>query len=543
MTRTGDQYLAALDDDREVWLDGQRIEGLAEHPAFASTARAVARLYDMTHHERFRDALTYVSPATGQRVHSAFLIPRSYDDLVARRTAMKLWSEATFGFLGRSPDYKASMWAGFAADPDFFDDGSGRDFAGNVVRHYEHLRDADLFQSHTIVNPQIDKTKAASDQEEENLFVGVVDEQQDGIVVRGAKMIGTGAMLGDEIQVACIEPLGPNDQSYAISFSVPLSAEGVKVICRRSYATGAPSVFDYPFSTTLDENDALLVYENVFIPWDKVFVYRDVPRSFLQWWDTPGFNYMCTHGAIRFWTKLEVLTGVAIKLAKANNTYGLPPVRQALGRLLTWVETFRAMVLGAEAGYELARDGSGVVQPNRGITFSYRSLAPRVYPEVVGAIKELAGGGVIQLPATFRDLLTEGESDIVKRYIRSPGHPAEQRIQLFKLAWDLIGSEFGGRHEQYERFYLGPPYVVESDVLREAQPEVCEALVDAALESYSIEDAVAQAGGAIPELRVPTDERASRVGAAAGIGLVTGTQPETKDTDRRLPMWRAAAAR
>lgn len=539
MTRTGSDYLGALNDDREVWLNGARVSGMTEHPAFASTTRAIARLYDMTHQERFRDVLTYTSPTSGQAVHRAFQIPRTYEDLVARRQALKLWSEATFGFLGRSPDYKAAMWAGFASAPDFFDDGSEHDFAGNVTRHYEFLRENDLFQSHTIVNPQIDKAKAATEQEEDHLFVGVVSQDSEGIVVRGAKMIGTGAMLGDEIQVACIEPLGPNDQDYALSFSVPLSAEGVKVICRRSYAEDATSVYDYPFSTTLDENDALLVYENVFVPWDKVFVYRDVARSFLQWWDTPGFNYMCMHGAIRFWTKLEFLAGVAIKIAKANNTYGLPPVRMALGRLLTWVETLRGMVLGAEAGYEI--DANGIVQPSRGITFAYRSLAPQIYPAVIGELKELAGGGVIQLPSSFRDLLTEGEADIVKRYIRSPGHPAEQRIQLFKLAWDVLGSEFGGRHEQYERFYLGPSYVTQADMLRESQPEVCEALVDAALESYSIEDAVAQAGGTVPELHVPTEPRLNRIGAAEGIGLVTGRQTETKEIDRRLPMWKSPA--
>jgi 4-hydroxyphenylacetate 3-monooxygenase len=441
--------------------------------------------------------------------------------------------------MGRTPDYKASMWAGFASAPALFAEGGER-YADNVVNHYKYLRDNDLFQSHTIVNPQINRLAAASEQEEDYLYVGVVDERDDGFVVRGAKMIGTGAVLGDEIMVGTIEPLGKNDDAYAISFSVPLTAKGVKVVSRHSYELGAKSVFDYPFSKRLDENDALLVYDNVFVPWEKAFVYRNVGLSYRQWWDTPGFIHMVTQGAIRFWTKLEFLTGIAIKIAKANNSIGLPPVQASLGKLAAWTNAVKGIVLGAEANYELVPGGlDGVVQPNREMTHAYRSLGPIIYPSFVEELKTLGGGGLIQLPSSYRDLLEPEIADVVKRYVRSPGHPAEERVKLFKLAWDVLGSEFAGRHDQYERFYLGAAHVALPAGFRESNTEVYEGLARDALAGYTLEDAELEAHGEMPPVRSPNGPRAVRTGAAERPGVNSEAQLAAKKIEHVPPSLRS----
>jgi 4-hydroxyphenylacetate 3-monooxygenase len=316
----------------------------------------------------------------------------------------------------------------------------------------------------------------------------------------------------------------------------------VRVLSRHSYELGAKSVFDYPLSKRFDENDALLVYENVFVPWEKAFVYRDVSLSYRQWWDTPGFIHMVTQGAIRFWTKLEFLTGIAIKIAKANNSLGLPPVQASLGRLVAWTNAIKGLVLAAEANYELVPGGiDGVVQPNRELTHAYRSLGPIIYPLVVEEIKTLAGGGLIQLPSSYRDLLEPEVSDLVKRYIRSPGHPAEERVKLFKLAWDALGSEFAGRHDQYERFYLGAPHVALPAGFRESNAAVLEALVDNALSSYSLEDAVAEALGETPPARESAQTRAVRTGAAERPGVSTEAQLEALPIEHVPPSLRVGA--
>lgn len=506
MTRTGAEYVESLRDGREVWIDGERVGDVTTHPAFRNTVRSIAHLYDMTHDERYADVLTYPSPATGEPVGRGYQIPYSQADLVARRRATKTWAETTFGYLGRSPDYMASGWAGFAAAPGLFARG-GQERADNLLAYYAHLRDDDLYQSHTIVNPQIDRSKPAAEQEEPFLYVGVTEERDDGIIVRGAKMVGTAALFGDEIFVGTIEPLGPQDQDYALTFSIPFNTPGVKVISRASYEAAARSPWDNPLSSRFDENDALMIYENVFVPWERVFVYRSVELAFRQWWETPAFAYWIHQAATRFWTKLEFLAGLAIKVAKANNVIKMPLVQMQLGRVLTTVNLAKAAVLAMEANWEPVPGGDGAVMPNRSIAFAQRAWAPNAYVQLLEEIKWLAGGSLIQMPASYRDLVHPETGPLIERYVRSPGHPAEERIKLYKLVWDAVGSEFASRHEHYERFYHGAPYVNLPAAFREGAPDVCEALADAALSGYALADLLdAKPDGAAP---APAPRRAT----------------------------------
>lgn len=487
MTRTGEEYIESLRDGREVWYDGERVKDLTTHSAFRNTIRSIAHLYDLTHESGVRDKLTVESPDTGNRILRAYHIPRTRDDLVARRVGFRLWSQATFGFLGRSPDYMAAAVAGLASAPQVF---TGTDFDGaaNIVAHHRRMAEHDLYQAHTLVDPQIDRSKPPSQQEENDLYVGVVKERDDGIVVRGAKMVGTAAAFGDEILVGTSQRLAPSEANYAISFSVPIASPGVKLISRVSYEAKASSVFDNPLASRFDENDALLVYDNVFIPWERVFVYRDVDVCTNQWWHTSAFVNFIHHGATRFWTKLEFLTGLALLIAKANNTYGMPPVNAQLGRLVSWLNVARSMVLAMESACEPVAGPTGAVEPNREIAVSQLAVAPALYPKVLAEIKLLAGGGVIQLPATVRDLLSPDLGPILRKYVRSPGHPTEQRVKLLKLAWDALGSEFAGRHEQYERFYHGAPHVYLQTIVRETDTEVYERFTQSLLDGYTIDD-------------------------------------------------------
>ncbi|MBM7081358.1 4-hydroxyphenylacetate 3-hydroxylase family protein [Micromonospora sp. WMMD734] len=487
MTRTGEQYLDALRDGREIWLDGEPVKDITRHRAFRNTARSIAHLYDLTHEAGFAPTLT-VESGSGERIHRAFHIARSYEDLVARRKAHKIWSEATFGFLGRSPDYMASGLAGFAALPEVFA-GAGFDGRENVAAHHRRMSTGDLYQAFTITNPQIDRTRSASEQEENDLYLRVVKETDGGIVVRGAKMIGTAAAFGDEVVVGTIEPLAPQDVEYALSFSVPLDTPGLKFVSRTSYEASARSVFDNPLSSRFDENDSLLVCDDVFVPWERVLVYRDVDASLHQWWATPAYNNFVHQSATRFWTKLEFLTGLAILIAKANNTYQLPPVQIQIGRLMSWVNIARSMLIAAETEFvPVGSDGGVMINPE--IASAHRAMAGDIYPKAVAEVKLLAGGGLIQLPASGYDLLHPELGPVLAKYVRSPGHPAEARIKLLKLAWDALGSEFASRHEQYERFYHGAPHVYLPAVVRDGRPDLCEQLAQSCLDGYELDNSM-----------------------------------------------------
>ncbi|MEV3988948.1 4-hydroxyphenylacetate 3-hydroxylase N-terminal domain-containing protein [Streptomyces sp. NPDC049837] len=480
MTRSGHDYLASLRDGREIWLDGERVGDVTTHPAFRNTAASIARLYDLAHDSEHTPVLTQGG------VHRAYAIPRSYEDLVARREAYKVWAEASFGFLGRTPDYMAGGAAGFAALPGLFTTET-YDGSGAALAYHRRLAEGDLYPTFTIANPQIDRTRAASEQEEDDLVVRVVAEKDGGIVVRGAKMIGTAAVFGNEVIIGTIEPLAPQDVDHAVCFSIPIDTPGLKFVSRTSYEAQARSVFDNPLSSRFDENDALLVCDDVFVPWERVLTYRNVEATCQMWWQTPAYLNFVHQAATRFWTKLEFLTGIAILITKANSTYELPPVTQAIGRLLGHVAQAKAFVLAAEASYEEVDGGRGGVAPGSDISYAQRIMAGELYPRAVQEIKLLAGGGVIQLPASGEDLLHPELGPLVRKYIRSPGTPAEDRVKLLKLAWDALGSEFAGRHEQYERFYHGAPHVYLTMQTWAGGAPACEALAQTCLDGYDLE--------------------------------------------------------
>ncbi|MFF8829993.1 4-hydroxyphenylacetate 3-hydroxylase family protein [Streptomyces sp. NPDC015131] len=482
MTRSGQEYLASLRDGREIWLDGERVADVTAHPAFRNTAASLARLYDLAHDSAHTPVLTQGG------VHRAFAVPRSHQDLVARREAYKVWAEASFGFLGRTPDCMAGAAAGFAALPQLFRTG-GHDGSAAALAYHRRLAEGDLYPVFTLTNPQIDRTRAASEQEEDDLVLRVVAEKDGGIVVRGAKMTGTAAVFGNEVIVGTIEPLPAQDADHAVCFSVPVDTPGLKFVSRTSYEGRARSVFDNPLSSRFDENDALLVADDVFVPWERVLVYRNTDAAFGMWWRTPAYLNFVHQAATRFWTKLEFLTGVAILVTRANNTHDLPPVTQAVGRLLGHVAQAKAFVLAAEASYEEVDGGRGGVAPGRDISYAQRIMAGELYPRALQEIKLLTGGGIIQLPASGQDLLHPEIGPLVRKYIRSPGTPAEERVKLLKLAWDALGSEFASRHEQYERFYHGAPHVYLTQQAWEGGADACEALARTCLDGYGLEGA------------------------------------------------------
>lgn len=483
MTRSGKDYLEGLNDGRRVFIDGECAVDVTKHPAFARPAETVAALYDFAHDPANRAIMTHASPATGEPVNNAFLMPRSGSDLACRRRAIEAWARPTCGLMGRSPDHVASFLTAFAAAPSVFSRG-GPEFAEHVVRFYERVRDDDLYVSYVIVPPQIDRSKPAHLQADPHLYAGAVAERDDGIVIRGAQMLGTGAVLSDYVLLSTIHPMQPGDENYAISAAIPIAAPGVNVYSRRSYASAAPSIFDYPLSTRFDETDSFLVFDDVFVPWEHVFVYRDLELTRAQFFET-GAHLLGNHQAqVRFSVKLTFLAGLAHRVAKMNGSLSNPAVQGVLGELAADVATVRGLVLAQEAAPVL--DGDGLARPNPQALYANMAVQGEVHAAVCHKIRDLCGGGLIQLPSSYRDFETPEIAAVVHRYMQSPGFPAPERVKLLKLVWDAIGSEFGGRHQQYEMFYAGAPFVVKGHMYRNFDFADAADIVDEALAGYDL---------------------------------------------------------
>jgi 4-hydroxyphenylacetate 3-monooxygenase len=480
--RTGSDYKASLKDERAVYLHGERVADVTEHAAFRPIVEAMADLFDFA--DSHREVMAQQSSQTGREFNRIYSIPRSQEELSARRRAVEAWASRTHGWVGRSPDHVASFLAGFAAHPETFTTDE-RDFGKNVVDYYEHVRDNDLYVSYAIIPPQVSRATTAHDWEGDFIQVGVVDETEEGIIVRGAQMLATGAAVADELLVSCIKPLTPDDQDFALTFAVPIATEGLRLYCREAYASPAVDEYDYPLSSRYDESDALVVFDDVLVPWDRVFVYRDVDRLKRQFFETGAHVLGNWQAQTRFCVKLRFIAGIARKATAINGVDRFPGVQEKLGELASLVAMVEAAVIAAE--YGAAPDGAGVWLPAARPLYGVMGFQSELYPRVLSILRELVGGGVLQLPSSVADMRSPELRKDIDRYIQSPNVPAEERIKLFKLAWDVVGSEFAGRHAQYEMFYAGAPFVAKGYAYRNFGYDDCVADVDGFLATYGVD--------------------------------------------------------
>ena len=480
MIRNGKHYLDSLRDGRTVFLDGQVVDDVTTHPAFAQAAKSVAKLYDYQCEPEHIELMTFESPTSGERVSRCWELPRSYEQLVTRRLALTSWAELTCGMMGRSPDHVASVLGGLVMGIDLFKQ-YDENRAAALLDYYDYARDNDLYLSYVIINPQADKSKGPSEQPDKYLVAAICDEDSEGITVKGSKMLGTGAAISNEVLLAGFQVLHEGDEPYAFTAMVPINAKGVKLLSRRSYAASVPSTFDYPLSSLFDENDAVIYFDEVKIPWDRVFIHRDIKMAQAQWRQTRSHvhqNYQC---AIRLMVKLRFLLGIARKIAETNAIIDFPQVKETLGELAGKVGVIEGLVKGMEASGERYGD---YYLPDPRLLCSTQVLSQELYPEIVLMIRRLAGGGVITLPSSFKDFEVPEIADIIGKTQKSPVLDSEEKVKLFKLAWDALGSEFGSRHLQYEMFYQGPTHVVRGQAFENYDWGACTSMVEELMASY-----------------------------------------------------------
>lgn len=483
--RTGADYVAGIrDDGRHVVHNGEVVNDVTTHPAFRGAVQSVANIYDMASDPENCELMTYDSPSGAGPVNRSWAMPRSQEELVLRRKALTKTAEMTLGLMGRSPDHVAGFFSGYAMAPEVLARG-GQQFADNAIKFYEFCRDHDLYITYTIVPPQIDRSKPAHQQDPPDLYAGIVEERDDGVVIRGAQMLGTGTVIADYVQLSTIHPMRQGDENYAISVAVPVNAPGVKVFSRRSYAAAADSVFDYPLATRFDETDSLLVYDDVFVPWERVFVYKNVDVARAQWFEAPAHIMGNSQAQIRYMVKLRFLIGLAKKITDMNGIGKIPAVVGELGGLATYAAMYEGLVYAQEA--ECWTNDNGYVLPSQSHLYANMNLQSEINPKMLNVVRELAGGGLIQLPSSVEDLKNPEIHEYVTKYVKSPGVEGEDRIKLMKLAWDLIGSEFAGRHEQYEKFYAGAPFIVKTHAHRTYDWDKATDLVDYAMSGYDID--------------------------------------------------------
>lgn len=395
--------------------------------------------------------MTYTSPSSGQRVGTSFLQPKSREDLLKRHSMMKRWADFSGGTLGRTPDYLNSAIMAMASASPFFGVGAV-DFGKNISDYYEYVRENDLLLTHTLINPQANRAVGPSKQADPYTAARIVEKSSEGVVVRGARMLAT-CPLADEIMIfpSTVIRSGQDDLPYSMAFALPLSTPGLKLVCRESFADG--SQFDHPLASRFDEQDAVIVFDDVLVPWNRIFLLEDSERANTVNEATDSIVFMSHQATVREIAKAELFLGLTSLLSETIGADQFQHVQEKVSEVILIVESMKAFVTASEANARMSK--WGLLVPDFTPLNAARNLWPRVSPSLNTIVQQIGASGLMAIPP---ESVFKGEAKgIVDRYYQSKTLEAEERIRLFRLAWDLVGSSFGGRQELYERFFFGDP--------------------------------------------------------------------------------------
>jgi 4-hydroxyphenylacetate 3-monooxygenase len=450
--RTGAQFLQRVKEHpRDMWHRGERVEDPTTHPAFRNGLRTMATLYDLQWQRP--DEMLFDSPSTGEKVGLSFLVPGSQADLRRITHMMRIWADHHFGFMGRTPDYLNRAISYYASGADFLGE-KEPSFGEHMRRYYEYVRENDLCLTHTLINPQANRAVGPAYQTDPYLAARVVRETDGGIVLRGARMLATLPTV-DEIMVfpSTLLRNTEEDAPYCYAIAIPCDTPGLRFLCRETLDDGRPH-FDRPLSSRFDEGDAVVIFHDVLVPWERVFIYRDVDRANRAYAATGAIVGMAHQVIVKNIAKTEFFLGLASLVVETIGIEGFQHVQEKVAEIWIYLETLKALLRSAEA--EATVDPWGAVRPAWPPLDAARNLYMRWYPRIVEIIQQLSASGIVAT-VTEADFHNPQLIEDIRQYFQAARADAYDRIPLFRLAWDAALSAFAGRQVQYERFYFGDP--------------------------------------------------------------------------------------
>ncbi|KGR80252.1 4-hydroxyphenylacetate 3-monooxygenase, oxygenase component [Ureibacillus manganicus] len=444
----------------EIWLNGEKIDELiSEHHAFKGFMQSKASLYDLQHDDKVKDEMTFPSPLTGDAVGLSYLQPKTIEDLRKKRKMMEHWAKATNGIMGRTPDYLNSVLMSFACCANYLE-GKENCFPNNLRSFFEYARENDISLTHTFISPQVNRSQIYIENSKEPIAAKVVGENEQGIIIKGARLLATQGGLTDEVLVFSVGRFLFNEDE-AFAFAIPSNTQGLKFIFRDTFL-GGESNFDHPLSSRYEEMDSVVVFDNVLVPWDRVFYYNnaEVAEEFTQ---QSAFHHYAKHQVLtRQIVKTEFLLGIAELIVDTINISEFQHVQEKLSEMIIGLETMKALLEKAENDATL--DEWGFIRPNIIPLKVASNVFPKIYPRFTEIIQLISASGIITLP-TEKAFTSEISRDL-SLYLQGANRSALDRVKIFRLAWDLTMSSFGTRQTQYERYFFGDPIRIASDLYK-----------------------------------------------------------------------------
>jgi len=469
------QYLDRIETHNNVWCGGERVTSPSSHPALKDLVSFVGNYYQII--DEKPDVFGTQTDA-GLAARS-LAIPRSQECLSSKRVAYKKVADLSHGMLGRTPDFMNAAMVALSTNADKLGADKYANYASNAKVLYRECCTENFFMSHAAINPQIDRSKSLGALNNTYAGVKITQTRSDGILVSGAKMIVTLGPVADQMAVFNMPGLREGDEDFAVAFIIPSNTKGVRFLCRNTTLRPEQSAFDRPLANAFDEMDALVVLEDVFVPWDRILIYRDVAKS-NAFFDGMRLRHHTGHqGIVRGLAKMEFVGGVAIKAADMLGLNSFLPIQQKLGELTSYVELTRAIIHNTEA--TATQDTKGVLHPNSGPIQALRLQFPKWYSTAVETIQSLCAGSMMSVP-NQADFFNENAQSL-ERIFGKDGMSAKERFALLNLAWDLTGTDFGQRQLAYECFHSGDPMRIAAGHLHSFDKTTMMSSVDRALEA------------------------------------------------------------
>ncbi|WP_082234532.1 4-hydroxyphenylacetate 3-monooxygenase, oxygenase component [Halobacillus massiliensis] len=451
--KTGAQYIDRIKKaGNNVYIGGERVQDPTTHPAFKNVIQSMAKLYDLQYEKP--EKMLYTSSKTGDKVGMTFYRPETIEDLIKRREATQEWARLSGGMMGRSPDYLNAEVMAMGVASDLFAEADPM-FAENAKNYYEYASENDVSLTHTLIHPQVNRQKAQHEQKDANVALHLVEKRRDGIVVDGVRLLATQGGITDEILVfpSTVKKAGELDDPYSLAFVVPNNTPGLKFLSRESFDYGKTE-WDHPLSSRFEEGDAIVYFDNVFVPWEKVFVCGNSSicnRTFLE---TNAVVHMSHQVLAKNIVKTEFVLGIILSIMDSIGIDKFQHVMDKGTEVMLILENMKSHLYKAEHNAKL--DKWGTMTPDFEALNAARNWYPRVYPRITEILRILGASGLMGIPSE-EDFHHEEIGPLLDRAMQSKNLQGYDRVKLFRLAWDVTMSAFGSRQTHYEYYFFGDP--------------------------------------------------------------------------------------
>ncbi len=440
--RTPQEYKASLQDERVIYYKGERVKDVTTHPALRVAVHHASIDYQMAEDPQYRDLAVAHDPDTGAEISRYYHLPRNSDDLLKRSQLIETATRLGRTLVVLIKEIGSDALFALHMVARYMDDHHHTTYLPRVKQFYRHCADHDLAVAVAQTDVKGDRSLSPSAQTHADYYVRIVDERPDGIVVRGAKIHTSVLTNANEVIVLPTRNMAEADKDYAVAFAIPANTPGLKMICS-PYGPPRESVVDYPISAQHKMTETLTVFDDVFVPRERVFLQKEwqyagvLAKTFVEFHRFTAISYKLP--------LTDALVGAAQLIAAYNGLTRVSHIREKITRLIAYTETLRALTRQAALECRVAEENIAVPSPLL-VNIAKLHFAEN-YHRMVAFLQDISGGILVTAPGE-EALHNPDTRPYVEKYLGGAGGvSAAARLRALSMISDLTASDFGGYQE------------------------------------------------------------------------------------------------